>query len=54
MRAAGRDVCSGFEIGVDEDQKLIGGALSRQRPVAIKMWEVVMGACGARRIADVG
>ena len=35
MRAAGRDVCGGFEIGVDEDQKLIGGARYRdKRPVA--------------------
>ena len=43
MRAAGRDVCGGFEIGVDEDQKLIGGARYRdKRPVAIKMWDVVM------------
>ena len=43
MRAAGRDVCGGFEIGVDEDQKLIGGARYRdKRPVASKMWDVVM------------
>ena len=26
MRWAGREVCNGFEIGVDIDQKLIGGA----------------------------
>ena len=56
MRAAGRDVCGGFEIGVDEDQKLIGGARYRdKRPVAMKMWDVVMETLreiGA--IADVG
>ena len=56
MRGAGRDVCGGFEIGVDVDQKLIGGARYRdKRPVAIKMWEVVMETLqeiGA--IADVG
>ena len=43
MRAAGRDVCGGFEIGVDEDQKLIGGARYRdKRPVAVSMWNTVM------------
>ena len=26
MRAAGKEVCDGFEIDVDVDQKLIGGA----------------------------
>ena len=35
MRAAGRDVCGGFEIGVDVDQMLVGGARYRdKRPVA--------------------
>ena len=35
MRAAGAEVCGGLEIGVDEDQKLIGGARYRdKRPVA--------------------
>ena len=44
MRIAGTEVCGGLEIGVDEDQKLIGGARYRdQRPVAKHMWEVVMG-----------
>ena len=43
MRAAGREVCGGFEIGVDEDQKLIGGARYRdKRPVAVSMWNTVM------------
>jgi hypothetical protein len=43
MRGAGRDVCGGFEVGVDEDQKLIGGARYRdKRPVALSMWNTVM------------
>ena len=44
MRIAGTEVCGGLEIGVDIDQKLIGGARYRdKRPVAKHMWEVVMG-----------
>jgi hypothetical protein len=44
MRIAGTEVCGGLEIGVDTDQKLTGGARYRdKRPVAQKMWEVVMG-----------
>ena len=44
MRIAGTEVCSGLEIGVDTDQKLIGGARYQdKRPVAKHMWEVVMG-----------
>jgi hypothetical protein len=43
MHTAGRDVCGGFEVGVDEDQKLIGGARYRdKRPVALSMWNTVM------------
>ena len=43
MRAAGTEVCGGLEIGVDVDQKLIGGARYRdKRPVASKMWNTVM------------
>ena len=43
MRAAGRDVCDGFEIGVDIDQKLENGARYRdKRPVAQKMWATMM------------
>ena len=43
MRVAGAEVCGGLEIGVDDDQKLIGGARYRdKRPVAKHMWEVVM------------
>jgi hypothetical protein len=42
MRGAGRDVC-GFEIDVDVDQRLIGGARYRdKRPVAESMWNTVM------------
>ena len=44
MRIAGTEVCGGLEIGVDIDQKLIGGARYRdKRPVAKNMWETVMG-----------
>ena len=43
MRAAGAQVCGGLDIGVDEDQKLIGGArYVDKRPVAVKMWAVIM------------
>jgi hypothetical protein len=45
MLAAGREVCGGFEIGVDVDQWLIGGARYRdKRVVAQKMWETIMDA----------
>jgi hypothetical protein len=43
MRSAGTEVCGGFELGVDVDQKLIGGARYRdKRPVALSMWNTVM------------
>jgi DNA polymerase-1 len=43
MKAAGRDVCDGFEIGVDVDQMLEHGARYRdKRPVAQKMWDTIM------------
>jgi DNA polymerase I len=43
MKAAGRDVCDGLEIGVDIDQRLEGGARYRdKRPVAQKMWATIM------------
>jgi hypothetical protein len=43
MKAAGRDACGGFEIGVDVDQRLEGGARYRdKRPVAQKMWTTIM------------
>jgi hypothetical protein len=45
MRAAGRDVCGGFEIGVDVDQELTGGArYTDKRPMAKNMWATMMGA----------
>jgi DNA polymerase-1 len=44
MRKAGRDVCNGFELGVDEDQKLLNGArYEDKRPVAREMWQTIMG-----------
>ena len=50
MRAAGRDVCNGFEIGVDTDQMLVGGArYSDKRPMAKKMWATIMAALEAVR-----
>ena len=43
MRAAGRLVCNGLEIGVDTDQALIDGARYRdKRPVAKAMWDTIM------------
>ena len=43
MRAAGRLVCNGLEIGVDADPPLVGGARYRdKRPVAKAMWNTVM------------
>src|SRR5215813_7728582 len=43
MRQTGRDVCDGFEIGVDVDQMLIGGTRYRdKRPMAQKMWATIM------------
>jgi hypothetical protein len=50
MRKAGRDVCDGFEIGVDVDQMLIGGArYADKRPMAKKMWNTIMSALEAAR-----
>jgi DNA polymerase I len=43
MRKAGREVCNGFEIGVDEDQRLLNGArYADKRPVAREMWSTIM------------
>jgi len=43
MRKAGRDVCNGLEIGVDEDQRMIEGARYRdKRTVAQQMWATVL------------
>ena len=42
MRKAGADICGGFEIGVDVDQMLVGGARYRdKRPMAQKMWATI-------------
>lgn len=50
MKAAGRDVCNGFEIGVDVDQKLEHGARYRdKRPVAQAMWDTIM-----QTLAEIG
>ena len=43
MRKAGAAVCDGFELGVDIDQRLEGGARYRdKRPIAQKMWDTIM------------
>jgi DNA polymerase-1 len=43
MKAVGREVCNGLEIGVDIDQLLKGGArYCDKRPVAKHMWQVIM------------
>lgn len=48
MSAAGRDVCNGFEIDVDIDQMLVGGArYCDKRPMAKKMWATMMDALQA-------
>jgi DNA polymerase I len=48
MRAAGRDTCEGFEIGVDVDQMLEGGARYRdKRPMAGRMWKTIIRALEA-------
>ena len=45
MRTAGREICDGFEIDVDEDQILQGGArYSDKRVVAKKMWATIISA----------
>lgn len=48
MLQAGRDVCDGFEIGVDTDQLLQGGArYYDKRPIAKQMWSTIMRALEA-------
>jgi hypothetical protein len=43
MKAAGRDVCNGLEIGVDVDQLLENGARYQdKRPMAKAMWDTMM------------
>ncbi|HSR77927.1 MAG TPA: DNA polymerase [Xanthobacteraceae bacterium] len=53
MRWAGREVCNGFEIGVDVDQLLEGGARYRdKRPVARAMWATIMRALQTIGVGD--
>jgi DNA polymerase I len=55
MRAAGRDVCDGLEVGVDVDQMLEHGARYQdKRPVAKQMWETIMAALRAVGAAPEG
>jgi hypothetical protein len=50
MRWAGREVCNGFEIGVDVSQELKAGECFRdKRPLAKKMWATIMRALEAAR-----
>jgi DNA polymerase family A len=43
MKVAGRDVCGGFEIGVDVDKRLEHGARYRdKRPMAQRMWRTIV------------
>jgi DNA polymerase I len=42
MKAAGRDVCNGFEIGVDIDQLKRGARYRDKRPVAQRMWQTIV------------
>jgi DNA polymerase-1 len=50
MKAAGRDVCNDFEIGVDVDQMLEHGARYKdKRTVAKEMWATIM-----RALQEVG
>jgi DNA polymerase I len=45
MRQAGTEVCNGFELGVDEDQRLLNGARYQDgRDVAKEMWATIMNA----------
>jgi DNA polymerase I len=43
MRKASREVCDGFELGVDEDQRLLNGERYQdKRDVAKEMWVTIM------------
>jgi DNA polymerase I len=45
MRQAGREVCNGFELGVDENQRLLNGdRYHDERDVAKEMWATIMNA----------
>jgi hypothetical protein len=41
MRDAGREICDGFEIGVDLDKKIEGGDRYRDRR-GKEMWDTIM------------
>ena len=49
MKSAGRDVCNGFEIGVDVERMEQGKRYRDKRPVATRMWEVMM-----RTLQEIG
>jgi DNA polymerase I len=50
MRKAGQEICDGFDVGVDVDQILLGGArYSDKRDVAKKMWATIMSALEVAR-----
>jgi DNA polymerase I len=54
MKAAGRDVCNGFEIGVDVDQRLERGARYQdKRPVAQRMWQTIMNVLREIGVGDL-
>jgi hypothetical protein len=43
MRKASREVCDGFELDVDEDQRLLNGERYQdKRDVAKEMWATIM------------
>jgi hypothetical protein len=46
MKSAGRDVCNGFDIGVDVE-RMKDGRFRDKREVAKKMWATVMQALQA-------
>ena len=46
MKQAGRDVCDGFEIGVDIE-RMKDGRFRDKRPMAQKMWATIMQALQA-------
>jgi hypothetical protein len=42
MRSAGRDVCGGFDFGVDLDKRFEGGEhYHDKRPMAVKMYTTI-------------
>ena len=49
MKAAGRAVCNGFEIGVDIERVKPGARYRDKRPVAQRMWQTIVDA-----LRDIG